>query len=268
MATLVAIYGASTSEQGATRLIGLPRPKRQLKTASNPSNRWAEHLAALCCSTPIRPDSSISSSSGNVKDVCGSGARTSNGSIEVLHTERKTAQQQAQLQADLETFVDRIRGPLATLDFDARQQLVRTVIERVMVEDGRVDIHYSRSAPARTAGPDGAGVGVLRTVHHRTWNSAVPAIAGHGPAPRGRATRRISRSERCSPTQAGGSPRASATKRSAAYGATRRARQRSRPSGDDQRTSNTAHNPQLVTIACHDVRECSHVGTGTTWDES
>ena len=37
-----------------------------------------------------------------------------NGSIEVLHTERKTAQQQAQLQADLETFVDRIRGTLAT----------------------------------------------------------------------------------------------------------------------------------------------------------
>ena len=70
-----------------------------------------------------------------------------NGSIEVLHTERKTAQQQAQLQADLETFVDRIRGPLATLDFDARQQLVRTVIERVMVEDGRVDIHFAIPLP-------------------------------------------------------------------------------------------------------------------------
>ena len=70
-----------------------------------------------------------------------------NGSIEVLHTERKTAQQQAQLQADLETFVDRIRGPLATLDFDARQQLVRTVLERVMVEDGRVDIHFAIPLP-------------------------------------------------------------------------------------------------------------------------
>ena len=70
-----------------------------------------------------------------------------NGSVEVLHTERKTAQQQAQLQADLETFVDRIRGPLATLDFDARQQLVRTVLERVMVEDGRVDIHFAIPLP-------------------------------------------------------------------------------------------------------------------------
>ena len=70
-----------------------------------------------------------------------------NGSIEVLQTERKTAQQQAQLQADLETFVDRIRGPLATLDFDARQQLVRTVLERVMVEDGRVDIHFAIPLP-------------------------------------------------------------------------------------------------------------------------
>ena len=70
-----------------------------------------------------------------------------NGSIEVLQTERKTAQQQAQLQADLETFVDRILGPLATLDFDARQQLVRTVLERVMVEDGRVDIHFAIPLP-------------------------------------------------------------------------------------------------------------------------
>ena len=39
-----------------------------------------------------------------------------NGSIEVLRTERTTAQQQAQLQADLETFVDRIpaRSPRST----------------------------------------------------------------------------------------------------------------------------------------------------------
>ena len=69
------------------------------------------------------------------------------GSIEVLHAERKTAQQQAQLQTDLETFVDTIRGPLATLDFDSRQQLVRTVLERVMVEDSRVDIHFAIPLP-------------------------------------------------------------------------------------------------------------------------
>ena len=67
-----------------------------------------------------------------------------NGSLDVLHTERTTAQQQAQLQADLEAFVDRIRGPLA---FDARQQLVRTVLERVMVEDGRVDLHFAIPLP-------------------------------------------------------------------------------------------------------------------------
>ena len=70
-----------------------------------------------------------------------------NGSIEVLRTERTTAQQQAQLQADLETFVDRICGSLATFDFDARQQLVRTVLERVMVEDGRVDLHFAIPLP-------------------------------------------------------------------------------------------------------------------------
>ncbi len=70
-----------------------------------------------------------------------------NGSIEVLQTERQTAQEQAQLQADLATFVDRICGPLATLDFEARQRLVRTVLERVMVEDGRVDIHFAIPLP-------------------------------------------------------------------------------------------------------------------------
>ena len=69
------------------------------------------------------------------------------GSIEVLRTERTTAQQQARLQADLETFVDRICGSLATFDFDARQQLVRTVLERVMVEDGRVDLHFAIPLP-------------------------------------------------------------------------------------------------------------------------
>ena len=37
--------------------------------------------------------------------------------------------------------------PFATLDFDARQQLVRTVLERVMVEDGRVDIHFAIPLP-------------------------------------------------------------------------------------------------------------------------
>ena len=81
-----------------------------------------------------------------------------NGSIDVLQAERKTAQQQAQLQTDLETFVDRVRGPLATLDFGARQQLVRTVLERVMVEDGRVDIHFAIPLPDPPPGPSGSSV--------------------------------------------------------------------------------------------------------------
>ena len=88
------------------------------------------------------------------------------GSIEVLHTERKTAQQQAQLQADLETFVDTIRGPLATLDFDARQQLVRTVLERVMVEDGRVDIHFA--IPLPDPPPDATNPSVSTRFHLRS----------------------------------------------------------------------------------------------------
>ena len=88
------------------------------------------------------------------------------GSIEVLHTERKTAQQQAQLQADLETFVDTIRGPLATLDFDARQQLVRTVLERVMVEDGRVDIHFA--IPLPDPPPDTTNPSVSTLFHLRS----------------------------------------------------------------------------------------------------
>ena len=81
-----------------------------------------------------------------------------NGSIDVLHAERKTAQQQAQLQTDLETFVDRVCGPLATLDFDARQQLVRTVLERVMVEDGRVDIHFAIPLPDPPPGTSDSAV--------------------------------------------------------------------------------------------------------------
>ena len=91
------------------------------------------------------------------------------GSIEVLHTERKTAQQRAQLQADLETFVDTIRGPLATLDFDARQQLVRTVLERVMVEDGRVDIHFA--IPLPDPPPDATNPSVSTRFHLRSNGS-------------------------------------------------------------------------------------------------
>ena len=115
-------------------------------------------------------------------------------SIEVLRTERTTAQQQAQLQADLETFVDRIRGPLATLDFDARQQLVRTVLERVMVEDGRVDIHFA--IPLPDPPPDTTNPSVSAHFHLRSNgihpgqqlpDAGAPGLAagGDGEAPRG-----------------------------------------------------------------------------------
>ena len=117
-----------------------------------------------------------------------------NGSIEVLRTERTTAQQQAQLQADLETFVDRIRGPLATLDFDARQQLVRTVLERVMIEDGRVDIHFA--IPLPDPPPDTTNPSVSAHFHLRSNgihpgqqlpDAGAPGLAagGDGEAPRG-----------------------------------------------------------------------------------
>ena len=96
------------------------------------------------------------------------------GSIEVLHTERKTVQQQAQIQADLETFVDTIRGPLATLDFDARQQLVRTVLERVMVEDGRVDIHFA--IPLPDPPPDTTNPSVSTLFHLRSNGTEARAV--------------------------------------------------------------------------------------------
>ena len=68
-------------------------------------------------------------------------------SLEALRSERATALQQAQIQLSLETFVRNIRGPLAKLPFEHRQQLVRTVVEQVMVEDGRVDIHFAIPVP-------------------------------------------------------------------------------------------------------------------------
>jgi hypothetical protein len=49
--------------------------------------------------------------------------------------------QRAELQTSLETFTRSIRGPLATLPFEIRQRLLRLVVQRVMVEEGHVDIH-------------------------------------------------------------------------------------------------------------------------------
>jgi len=80
--------------------------------------------------------------------------------LETLSRERIAARQQQQLQSNLETFVRSINTPLATLSFEHRQRLVRIVSERIMVQDGRVDIHFAipvsdppENPPVTTAGP-------------------------------------------------------------------------------------------------------------------
>jgi len=69
------------------------------------------------------------------------------GTLETLRGERVTARQQAQLHASLEAFVRDIRGALPTFSFAARQQLLRTVVDRVMVADGQLDVHFAIPLP-------------------------------------------------------------------------------------------------------------------------
>jgi site-specific DNA recombinase len=64
-------------------------------------------------------------------------------SLEAVRGEHTVALQQTDLQRSIESFARSIHEPLATLPFEARQRLVRTVIERVMVEAGRVDVHFA-----------------------------------------------------------------------------------------------------------------------------
>jgi hypothetical protein len=40
-----------------------------------------------------------------------------------------------------------VRGSLGRLSFEDRQQLIRTVVERVMVEEGQIDIHFAIPLP-------------------------------------------------------------------------------------------------------------------------
>ncbi len=64
-----------------------------------------------------------------------------------LHSEQLSAQACAERQASLEAFVTDIRASIDTLSFGDRQRLVRTVVDRVMIEDGRVDIHFAIPLP-------------------------------------------------------------------------------------------------------------------------
>ncbi len=69
--------------------------------------------------------------------------------------------QLADLRISIDTFAHSVRGPLATLPFEGRQGLVRTVIERVMVEEGQVDIHFAIPVlDAPKEGPPGRHAGV------------------------------------------------------------------------------------------------------------
>jgi site-specific DNA recombinase len=69
-------------------------------------------------------------------------------SLAAIHQEHAMAVQRAELQTSLETFTRSIRGPLATLPFETRQRLIRLVVQRVMVEEGQVDIHFAIPVPA------------------------------------------------------------------------------------------------------------------------
>ena len=60
------------------------------------------------------------------RNGCGSGGPTSPAVSRCCTPSGRQHSSRHNSRTDLETFVDTIRGPLATLDFDARQQLVRT----------------------------------------------------------------------------------------------------------------------------------------------
>jgi uncharacterized protein (TIGR03067 family) len=73
-------------------------------------------------------------------------------SLEAARGEQATALQRADLQMSIQSFARSIRTPLATLSFEERQRLVRTVIDRVMVEEGQVDIHFAIPVPGSPKG--------------------------------------------------------------------------------------------------------------------
>jgi site-specific DNA recombinase len=68
-------------------------------------------------------------------------------SLEARQHDQAAVAETARLHLNVEAFIRRINGPLATLSFEHQQQVVRTVVDRVMVEDGRVDIHFAIPVP-------------------------------------------------------------------------------------------------------------------------
>ncbi len=81
------------------------------------------------------------------------------GGLEMIRSEHTAALRRADLQISLQSFTRSVRAPLATLPFEDRQRLVRAVIERVMVEEGQVDIHFAIPVPEppNGDGPDRRG---------------------------------------------------------------------------------------------------------------
>jgi site-specific DNA recombinase len=77
-------------------------------------------------------------------------------SLEVSRGEHSVALQRAELELSVESFTRSICEPLATLGFEDRQRLLRTVIDRVMVEEGHIDIHFAipMPHPPTSGGPD------------------------------------------------------------------------------------------------------------------
>jgi site-specific DNA recombinase len=100
-------------------------------------------------------------------------------SLETTRGEHITTLRRAELQMSLESFTRSVRAPLATLPFEDRQRLVRTVIERVMVEEGQVDIHFAIPVPDPPNGDGADRQGHVSSdfrlrPHHRRPGRALP----------------------------------------------------------------------------------------------
>lgn len=66
-------------------------------------------------------------------------------SLDTVRGEQAMALQREDLQRSVASFAGSIAPTLASLSFADRQRLIRTIIERVMIEEGQVDIHFAIS---------------------------------------------------------------------------------------------------------------------------
>ncbi len=103
--------------------------------------------------------------------------------LETIRGEHIVALQRAELQTSLQSFTRSIGAPLATLPFEDRQRLARTAIERVMVEEGQVDIHFAIPVRDPSNGDSAERQGHVSTdfrlrPRHRRAGGALP---GGGP---------------------------------------------------------------------------------------